>query len=333
MIEPVPEDAAAKAEALAADGNIEEAFRILTSAVAAGDAQAAATLGNWRMSGDLIRRDIRMARELFGRAANLGLDAADGCYTALLASGAGGQERRWPEALDRLRRRASRDPVARVQLAMLSMMALTEAGDPARLPELRSVSERQPWVAIIDGFMTPRECLYVSLLAEPLLQPSVVVHPRTGEMMRDPIRSSTAAVFPFLSEDLVLHALNRRIAAATRTTYEQGEPLQVLSYHPGQEYKLHSDALPHDPNPRITTLLVYLNQDYRGGETEFPRAGIRFRGRPGDALVFGSVNHDGRPDPAAWHAGLPVAAGRKLILSKWIRSRPLDLAGPGGRPF
>jgi prolyl 4-hydroxylase len=107
----------------------------------------------------------------------------------------------------------------------------------------------------------------------------------------------------------------------------------VLSYQPGQEYKLHSDALPHDLNPRVLTLLVYLNSDYRGGETEFPRAGIRYRGRPGDALVFDSVTRDGVPDPAAWHAGLPVAAGRKLLLSKWIRKGALDLAGPSGRPF
>ena len=34
-----------------------------------------------------------------------------------------------------------------------------------------------------------------------------------------------------------------------------------------------------------------------------------------------------------WHAGLPVTRGRKLMLSKWIRDKPLDLAGPPGRPF
>lgn len=314
-------------------GKIEDAFKVLTSAIEAGDAEAAATLATWRMSGDLIRRDFRLSRDLFGHAADLGWDGADICYTAMLASGAGGLDRRWGAALERLHRRAARDQVAKVQLTILSEMALTDTGEPSRVPELKVVSERGPRIATIAGFMTGRECLYVSLIAESLLAPAVIVHPVTGALVRDPIRSSTAAVFSFLSEDPVLHALNRRIAAATRSTYEQGEPLQVLSYQPGQEYKLHSDALPNETNPRVSTLLVYLNTDYQGGETDFPRAGIRYRGRPGDALIFDSVTSDGNPDPAAWHAGLPVTAGRKLILSKWIRACALDLTGPSGRPF
>lgn len=324
--------ASARAEALASRGKIEEAYRTLETAIDSGDPEAAASLASWRMTGDLIRRDLGRARDLFGRACHLGLDAADAPYTALLANGAGGVERHWQGALDRIQQRAQRDRTAQVQLAMLQAMSLTGLGDPKSIPAAQTVSAR-PQVAVIPGFMTPRECLYVSLVAEPLLAPSVVVHPGTGHLVRDPIRSSTAAMFPFIAEDPVLHAINRRIAAATQTAYEQGEPLQVLSYAPGQEYKLHSDALANEPNPRITTLLVYLNENYRGGETHFPRANLRHRGQTGDALIFDSLCADGRPDEMAWHAGLPVLAGRKLLLSKWIRSRPLDLSGPPGRPF
>ena len=331
MNEPTLVRATVEAEMLAARGAVDEDYRLLLSA-SRDDAQAAMTLGLWRMSGHRIRRDIGLARDLFGHAAELGLDAAEDYYIALLANGAGGLERRWQGALDRLRRRAPHNQVAHVQLAVLSAMSLTDSGDPATSPAIALIS-RQPRVATITQFMTHMECRYVSLIAEPLLGPSTVVHPATGALVQDPIRSSTAASFPFVAEDPVLHALNRCIAAVTQTLYEQGEPMQVLSYGLGQEYKLHSDALPHEPNPRITTLLVYLNEDFRGGETHFPRANLSHRGRTGDALVFDSVAGDGSPDRLAWHAGLPVSAGRKLILSKWIRAEPLDLTGPSARPF
>ena len=83
----------------------------------------------------------------------------------------------------------------------------------------------------------------------------------------------------------------------------------------------------------MLTLLVYLNDGYDGGETEFPDLGLRVRGAPGDALLFASVDAAGAPCPAARHAGLPVRSGEKFLLSKWIRAAPLDLSGPPGRPF
>ena len=131
----------------------------------------------------------------------------------------------------------------------------------------------------------------------------------------------------------MLHAINRRIATATDTVYEQGEPLQVLRYRPGEEYKLHSDALPPGGEQRVTTMLVALETNFAGGETTFPRLGLRWRGREGEALIFANVGADGEPDPRMLHAGEPVTRGTKHLLSKWIRGRPLDLSGPPGRPL
>ncbi|WP_294172114.1 2OG-Fe(II) oxygenase, partial [uncultured Sphingomonas sp.] len=126
---------------------------------------------------------------------------------------------------------------------------------------------------------------------------------------------------------------NRRIAAATGTTYEQGEPMQVLSYAPGQQYKLHSDALTGDVNQRVVTFLVYLNDDYDGGATVFPDLHLMVRGSRGEGLLFRNVTAEGAPHPLARHAGQPVTSGRKMLLSKWIRMSPLDLSGPPGRPL
>jgi len=79
---------------------------------------------------------------------------------------------------------------------------------------------------------------------------------------------------------------------------------------------------------RRLNLLVYLNEDYEGGETTFLRTGLSFKGRKGDALVFRNALPDGRADEMAQHAGLPVTAGEKLIASRWIRARTFTFPPP-----
>ncbi|OYW45562.1 MAG: hypothetical protein B7Z08_10040 [Sphingomonadales bacterium 32-68-7] len=318
--------------AAASQGRVAESFQDLRQAAAGGGALAAATVAEWRMAGDLVRRDLAEAREYYGKAAALGFSAAEAPHIALLANGAGSSGRQWAAALAALS--ASRDPLARRQHALISAMALDSDGDPlAALPA--TDLHPSPRIERLPAFLSADECRYLIDRALPALQPAVVLHPQTGQPMRDPMRSARSAGFPFVVEDPALHAINRRIAAVTGTCYEQGEPLQVLSYDPGEEYKLHSDALPPGagPNQRIATFLVALNTDYDGGDTAFPRLGLSWRGAIGEALHFRNVDAAGAPAAALWHAGTPVRRGRKFLLSKWLRAAPLDLSGPPGRPF
>lgn len=321
-----------RATALARQGAVAAAYELLNQAIASGDAVAAATLADWRIAGDPVRRDIGEARRLYGLAADLGLSEAEPVFIALLANGAGGSGRQWGAALGRLQGLARRDGLARRQRDLLAAMALDADGNPAAMLAGETLCSA-PAINHFSAFLSPAECRYLIDRALPLLQPAVVINPATGQAMRDPVRVARCVSFPFVHEDPVIHAINRRIAAATGTTYEQGEPLQILCYEPGEEYKLHSDALPPGHNQRTQTFLVWLTTDFEGGETDFPRVPLRFRGAAGDGLRFANLRGDGTPDPLAWHAGLPVTRGRKLLLSKWIRERPLDLAGPPGRPF
>lgn len=322
----------AEAAALARSGKIEAAARILATAAEAGEAAAAFELAQWRMAGDLVRRDIGEARRLFGKAAADGHPHAEAPYTALLASGAGGSGRRWAEALARLAMRAATDPHAAREQELVAAMDLDAEGDPrgawTRREECGDFS-----IALVPGLFNEAECRYLADAACGLLRPAVVVHPRTGQLVADPVRRSSAAAFPLLRESPAIHALNRRIAAVTGTAWAQGEPLQVIAYGPGEEYRPHSDALPGAANQRATTVLVWLSDGFAGGETAFPALGRKFRGNVGDALVFANVGAGGEPDRRAVHAGLPVTRGRKLIASRWIRTAPLDLSGPPGRPL
>ena len=81
----------AQADALLAAGRPLEAYRLLTSAKAGNDPEALFTLANWRLSGQIIRRDLAAARDLFRRAAEAGHEEAARTHTAFVGNGTGGR--------------------------------------------------------------------------------------------------------------------------------------------------------------------------------------------------------------------------------------------------
>lgn len=287
------------------------------------EAQALFEAAAAKLRGDGGARDLAAARELFRRSAGAGRVDAAVIYANLLAAGIGGP-RRWSEALRLLAALAQVNPRSRRELERIEAMALTEDGDPLDVPRGERLCEA-PAITRFERLFSPDECAWLAAAAVPMLEPAVVVDPGSGRQVRDPVRVCDSIGFTWPLENPAIHALNRRLAAATGTAIGQGEPLQVLRYRPGGEYRPHFDAIPGFANPRTLTMLVWLNDDYEGGETHFPTPGLKLKGRAGDALLFRNTGPDGRRDPAAGHAGLPVTAGEKLIASRWIRARLFEM--------
>jgi prolyl 4-hydroxylase len=71
----------------------------------------------------------------------------------------------------------------------------------------------------------------------------------------------------------------------------------------------------------VSTLIIYLNDVEEGGETVFPESGLSVSPRQGSGLYFEYCNHLGQLDPLSLHAGAPVIAGEKWIVTKWMRQR------------
>jgi prolyl 4-hydroxylase len=316
----------ARVEALVAARRFLEAAQLLSGAAGHGDAAALHMLAMWCITGDILTRDLPLARMLMAQAGEAGSREALLLSATFEANGLGGAAD-WPKAMALLTRLAPSFPQVRHQIRLIEAMDLTPAGDPRKPMEADQLSA-SPEVYALRGFMGREECTYLLQAAEPLFRPSVVVDPRSGRMIAHPVRVSEAAVFGVTQEDPVIAAINRRIAAASATAAPQGEPLQILRYRPGGEYKAHMDALPAEPNQRIYTMLVYLADDYDGGETHFLRTGLSYRGRPGDALLFRNVTAAGAADPMTQHSGLPVTRGVKLLASRWIRARPFVFPPP-----
>lgn len=325
-MQPRPLAPSDQADLLAASGRVPEAILLLNRLAAANDGAALFKLGIWRLEGRLLPRDLTASRDFFRRAAEAGRADAAAIHAAFVANGTGGPSD-WPRALALLEKLASKDQAAKRQLELIGAMTLTAAGDPVSVPEGETLSNA-PRVVLFPRLFTAAECKYLIETAEPLFTPAVVVDPATGRQIQNPVRTSDGAMFPWVRESPAIHALNRRTAAISGTDVAQGEPLQVLRYRPGQQYKPHFDAVPGLDNQRVMTVLVYLNDNYQGGETEFPKTGLKVKGKRGDALLFRNVGDDGRADDSAMHAGLPVKSGMKLLYSRWIRARPLEVSNP-----
>jgi len=316
-------DAVTQSGLLLQRGDVQGAATLLQRAEQAGDPLAARELAVWFLSGQLVRRNIATSRALFERAASLGDPNSRSIVRAFVAGGVGGPAD-WPRAMALLDEAAGTDPEAAAQLKLIDAMELGADGAPQGDQPFDQLSS-SPDVRVFRGLFSAAECTYLIETARPLLQPSVVVDPRTGQQVPNPIRTSSAAGFPFTDENPAIHALNRRLAAASDTDVRAGEPLQILHYQPGQRYHRHSDALPGvtPAQQRVMTFLVWLNDDFDGGETSFPAVGLDFRGKVGDGLLFRNALPDGLPDPRAIHAGEPVTRGIKHLASRWIRATPL----------
>lgn len=303
-------------EALLMAGRQAEAIAETQRLSLQGVPAAVMLLGQMKWGG-MVAQDPVGARKLFERASDLGDPTAAVFATNLIASGVAG-ERDWPRALARLAQEATKDKDRARALTLIEAMALDFAGEPQALPEPEVISD-QPRIRIFRQLFTPAECDYLLTVAEGLYQPSMVYN-AARQLVRDPIRTSDGATLHWLVEDPAVHALLRRIGKATGTDASQGEASQVLRYQPGQEYKPHYDYVRASDNQRIVTALVWLNEDYQGGETAFLRTGQKLRGRKGDALVFWNSLEDGSIDPLTEHAGLPVQRGTKLLFNRWIRA-------------
>ncbi len=207
-------------------------------------------------------------------------------------------------------------------------LALEEA---LQAPEARVLST-QPRVSVIDRLLSADECRLLLLSARPHLHASRTLDPSSGQALNIDLRTSHDAQFDPVLESLAVRLVQWRMAAAAGLELVDAEPLIVLRYAPGQEYKPHRDYLPPasiardgpQAGNRRRTICVYLNPVTAGGATEFPIAGLQVDPLPGRAVVFDNLTYDatspqGRPDPDSLHAGMPVEAGEKWLATLWIR--------------
>lgn len=262
-------------------------------------------------------------------------DAGDGAalhMLALLTARGVDQPRDLGLALDLLERSAAAgDARAAAQRPVLAGFDAVAWMKP---PAARMVFE-SPRIGVIERFLSPEICASLVAYARDEVRPAVVIDSHTGQDRPDPSRTNTAFVADLARSNLIVQLVAARIEAALQAPVAHHEEPSILRYEVGQTFAPHFDFLdPTQPalrqrmqsiGQRVITFLIYLNDRYEGGETDFPRLDWRYRGRTGDALFFWNITQQGQVEPKLLHAGLPPTSGKKWLYSQWIRSRPIAL--------
>jgi hypothetical protein len=323
-------------------GRHAEGAQVLGQAASAGHVPSMSLLGGQLLTGRGVPADTPTGIRLIMAAAERG--GAFACATAanLFAWGYYAGRPDWPRALDYLQRSAELGYApAQAQLRLLSgykagidWKKLRRAIDIAALrkfPTAQPLSE-DPLVHAVPGLLSPQICDALIAQARPRLAPATIYNELRGGHTLDGARRHSAAQFQITDMDMVMVAVTERLCALAGLPLFHAESLQVLHYEVGETFKPHVDfwepefeghaATLAKYGQRAFTVLVYLNDDLEGGETDFPRLGFSHRGeKKGDGLMFRNVDAEGRGDYRTLHAGLPPTRGEKWLLSLWIRDR------------
>ena len=298
-------------------------------------------------TGQAATKNLPAGVAMIERAAALG--SAEACgYLAAFAAGGTALPQDWSVALDWLATGAERGNArCRAQLRLLaptadlgrepappgvwaSARAEIDLGPWLRTPPVKEMS-RAPRILVIERFLTPEVCAWMIESARDKLTVATIYDDASGDPLLSERRSNTNCVFHPIEADVVQEVVRARMGAVAGSSSPFMEPLTVLHYDVGQEFRRHVDFL--DPavpglakdlennGQRVATFLTYLNEDFEGAETEFPVLALRWRGAAGDAILFYNVEPGGKLDRRTMHAGRTPTRGEKWLLSQFIRDR------------
>ena len=330
-------------------GRHTDAINHLVSGVRKGDVEAVTRLGKRLLVGDRAPLLPNDGISLLADANERGGAEAAALLAVLFGIGVSSRHG-LADALETLVVAAERGwQAAEAQIAVLAgrSLAVSESPEAGSWRDLAASIDLQAWLeppAAIElndsplirsfpDFLSPAVCHWLIERARPLLSRALVYDGVAKKTLAHPTRTNNAAMFNLLDTDFICVLMEQRICRCLGVPFGHLESPAVLHYEEGREITTHFDFVdPNVPNydeeiarrgQRIVTFLVYLNDDYSGGETEFPRLDISHKGRAGEGLFFSNALPDGSSDLRTLHAGRRTTRGEKWIVSQFVRNRPV----------
>ncbi|MET0290800.1 MAG: 2OG-Fe(II) oxygenase [Steroidobacteraceae bacterium] len=334
-----------------ATGQHDEAINELARGTKSRDPESTRALGLRLLTGEAAPLLPERGLEFLGEAVDAGLPEAAARAAAVLALGVRVAPN-WSLGLAWLRRSAEAGwaPAQRQLLALCDDREL--AADAARrsaidwariagairLDDWRRapapvIRHDEPRVATFPDLVRTELCAELIGYATGRLEAARVYDPVSHEDIVIAHRSNTIATFDVNRAEFVHALLQARMSAACGVPDRWMEAPSVLHYSPGEQIREHYDFVNPSSSPdytaeiarngqRIITFILYLNEDYDGGETDFPTLSLTHKGSRGEGIYFVNTLPDHSPDLRMIHAGRPTTRGEKWIITQFVRGRP-----------
>lgn len=178
----------------------------------------------------------------------------------------------------------------------------------------------EPLIMVLGNVLSNEECDELIRLSKDRLQRSKIGDGRAV----DELRTSSSIFFQEGENDTVAK-IEKRVSQIMNIPVDHGEGLQILNYKIGQEYKAHFDFFSsssrQSSNPRISTLVMYLNDVEEGGETYFPKLNFSVSPQKGMAVYFEYFYDNQNLNDLTLHGGAPVIVGDKWAATQWMRRK------------
>ncbi|MEM7780845.1 MAG: 2OG-Fe(II) oxygenase [Pseudomonadota bacterium] len=196
-------------------------------------------------------------------------------------------------------------------------------------PAVKQLEHKRAEVFQVEGFLKRKDCKEIVKVINHECVPSTLY----AGFERDKIR--TSQTHHFGPHDPLTRSVELYVSDLLGIDDNYSETMQGQRYQVGQQYKHHLDYMMYGdsywPQERLAggqrtwTAMICLHAPREGGETDFPRLGLRLQPKVGSLFVWNNMTPEGLPNPMTLHAGLPVLKGIKHIITKWYRQEPWRL--------
>lgn len=187
----------------------------------------------------------------------------------------------------------------------------------------------------IYDVLTKEECATMIATAKQYdIERSLVIGDKNNTIDKD-VRDSFNIFLKDSTGD-TFETLAKATAELTGIPATHQEQTQIVFYMPRGYYRAHYDGCEEgetresclngygSAGDRLATLIVYINDDYKGGKTEFTKVGFSVTPEVGKGILFYNIDENEDIIYESEHTGTDVIEGNKWIATKWVHIRQYE---------
>lgn len=159
--------------------------------------------------------------------------------------------------------------------------------------------ELHPQIFLIENFLTEEECDYYIELTQDKVFEEAKINMRGQQLMNKGVRNNDRLMV--FDKDWAEEFFKKAVEFLPQIHQDYkilgfNEMFRIYKYSPGQRFKMHHDGsyIRNENEKSFYTFMVYLNDDFEGGETEFENL-FTVAPKKGAALIFyHPLRHEGK---------------------------------------